>query len=400
MSAERNWAAPGACPGSVRAANPIIPRRGCQTRPVRVGPGLSPARKAQEDQARIERATCSGPSRLLPGCPAGSSRRARARSGSGARAAPCRRRTADRGGHSSCCGRRPSRGGDAVLAPGPERIARGGLELDDLGPEIGELQRQHVARDEAGRVQHAHPVERAGLLRTERLGRRFFISALLLPGEDAPRLFIHRVVDHRAAHGNCRRAPASAAPLKAATIPRACDGSASLGVNTAFTTSICAGWMQHLPLKPMARARGRVQQPVGVANVHGKCIGPCLARRQGEQETGLRHRAGLVGDVDIHVRARDQGARRPEAGGAVRHRRPRRRRAAARGLDDRHDLDATGRPAGLGLQLGEQPVHHRPGLRTELRALDSSSRECLAGWLVLKMVEAKGRRGRVDAKKN
>ena len=49
-----------------------------------------------------------------------------------------------------------------------ERVAGLGLELDDLGAEVGELERQHVAGDQAGEVEHAQAVERAGLLGVER----------------------------------------------------------------------------------------------------------------------------------------------------------------------------------------------------------------------------------------
>jgi hypothetical protein len=38
---------------------------------------------------------------------------------------------------------------DALDAPRAQRVAFGRLDLDHLGAEIGELQREHVARDQA-----------------------------------------------------------------------------------------------------------------------------------------------------------------------------------------------------------------------------------------------------------
>ncbi len=72
-------------------------------------------------------------------------------------------------------------------------------------------------------------------------------------------------------------APAASAASKAATTARARRRSASLGVNTAFTTSSWAGWMQHLPLKPMARARmAEVRRPPGSRmSTNTVSIGPC-----------------------------------------------------------------------------------------------------------------------------
>ena len=48
----------------------------------------------------------------------------------------------------------------AVVAPLAQRIALRRLDLDDVGAEIAELQRQHVAGDEPRQVEHADAVER------------------------------------------------------------------------------------------------------------------------------------------------------------------------------------------------------------------------------------------------
>ena len=48
---------------------------------------------------------------------------------------------------------------DALDAPRAQRVALGRLDLDHLGAEIGELQREHVARDQARQVDHADPVQ-------------------------------------------------------------------------------------------------------------------------------------------------------------------------------------------------------------------------------------------------
>src|ERR1700693_5222312 len=45
------------------------------------------------------------------------------------------------------------------------------LDLDDGGAEIGELERQHVAGDQAREIEHAHAVERAPGARIETDGR-------------------------------------------------------------------------------------------------------------------------------------------------------------------------------------------------------------------------------------
>jgi hypothetical protein len=49
----------------------------------------------------------------------------------------------------------------ASVAPVAQRVARGRLHLDDVGAEIGELERKHVAGDEPRQVEHAHTGERA-----------------------------------------------------------------------------------------------------------------------------------------------------------------------------------------------------------------------------------------------
>ncbi len=55
----------------------------------------------------------------------------------------------------------------AGVAPVAQRIARGRLDLDDVGAEIGELERQHVAGDQPRQVEHAHAGERSGGGRVE-----------------------------------------------------------------------------------------------------------------------------------------------------------------------------------------------------------------------------------------
>ena len=49
----------------------------------------------------------------------------------------------------------------AAVAPSAQRIAFRRLDLDDLGAEIAELQRQHVAGDEAREIEHAHAAQGA-----------------------------------------------------------------------------------------------------------------------------------------------------------------------------------------------------------------------------------------------
>jgi hypothetical protein len=50
---------------------------------------------------------------------------------------------------------------DAVGLPGAQRVALlRVLDLDHLGAEIGELQADHIARDEPRHVDDPHPVER------------------------------------------------------------------------------------------------------------------------------------------------------------------------------------------------------------------------------------------------
>jgi hypothetical protein len=50
----------------------------------------------------------------------------------------------------------------AAVTPVAQRVARGRLDLDDIGAEIRELERKHVAGDEPRQVEHAHSVERSG----------------------------------------------------------------------------------------------------------------------------------------------------------------------------------------------------------------------------------------------
>ena len=47
-----------------------------------------------------------------------------------------------------------------VVAPVAQRIAARRLDLHHLGAEIAELEREHVAGDEAREIEHAHAVER------------------------------------------------------------------------------------------------------------------------------------------------------------------------------------------------------------------------------------------------
>jgi hypothetical protein len=57
-------------------------------------------------------------------------------------------------------------------APGAQRIAAiRVLDFDDLGAEIGQLEREHVARDETGKVEHADAVEGTTDLGSERKHR-------------------------------------------------------------------------------------------------------------------------------------------------------------------------------------------------------------------------------------
>ncbi len=50
----------------------------------------------------------------------------------------------------------------ASVTPVAQRIARGRLDLDDVGAEIGELKRKHVAGDQPRQVEHAHTGQRSG----------------------------------------------------------------------------------------------------------------------------------------------------------------------------------------------------------------------------------------------
>ncbi len=50
----------------------------------------------------------------------------------------------------------------AAVTPVAQRVARGRLDLDDVGAEIGELEGKHVAGDEPRQVEHAHAGERPG----------------------------------------------------------------------------------------------------------------------------------------------------------------------------------------------------------------------------------------------
>ena len=53
-----------------------------------------------------------------------------------------------------------------------------------------------------------------------------------------------------------RRAPPSRSAASSASITaRACSTSASEGVNSSLSAATCAGWIAHLPSKPMSRAR-------------------------------------------------------------------------------------------------------------------------------------------------
>ena len=61
---------------------------------------------------------------------------------------------------------------EAGVAPVAQRIARRRLDLDHVGAEVGELQRQHVAGDQARQIEHADAVERAARGRVEADGRR------------------------------------------------------------------------------------------------------------------------------------------------------------------------------------------------------------------------------------
>ena len=55
-----------------------------------------------------------------------------------------------------------------AILPGAQRIAlAGGLDLDDLGPEVGQLQAQHVAGDQPRKVEHADARERAQVVGIE-----------------------------------------------------------------------------------------------------------------------------------------------------------------------------------------------------------------------------------------
>ena len=56
----------------------------------------------------------------------------------------------------------------AAVAPVAQRVARRRLDLDDVGAEIGELKRQHVAGDEPRQIEHAHAGERPGGVGLER----------------------------------------------------------------------------------------------------------------------------------------------------------------------------------------------------------------------------------------
>ena len=66
----------------------------------------------------------------------------------------------------------------ALDAPVAQRIALAGvLDLDHLGAEVGELQGEHVARDQARQIEHDDAVEGAGGLRPER-GHRFSLASV------------------------------------------------------------------------------------------------------------------------------------------------------------------------------------------------------------------------------
>src|SRR5215472_16534951 len=70
---------------------------------------------------------------------------------------------------------------DAVGLPGAQRVAaRGVLDLDHLGAEIGELQADHISRDEARHVDDPHPVERTRRSRLERFFRHTHCSDPIL----------------------------------------------------------------------------------------------------------------------------------------------------------------------------------------------------------------------------
>jgi hypothetical protein len=56
----------------------------------------------------------------------------------------------------------------AAVAPVAQRVARRRLDLDDVGAEIGELEREHVAGDEPRQIEHAHAGERSGGVGLER----------------------------------------------------------------------------------------------------------------------------------------------------------------------------------------------------------------------------------------
>jgi hypothetical protein len=49
----------------------------------------------------------------------------------------------------------------AAVAPVAQRIARGRLDLDDVGAEISELELKHVAGDEPGQIEHPHAGQRS-----------------------------------------------------------------------------------------------------------------------------------------------------------------------------------------------------------------------------------------------
>src|SRR5215471_11665395 len=70
---------------------------------------------------------------------------------------------------------------DAVGLPGAQRVAALGiLDLDHLGAEIGELQADHIARDETRNVDDPHPVERTTRSRLERFFRHTHCSDPIL----------------------------------------------------------------------------------------------------------------------------------------------------------------------------------------------------------------------------
>src|SRR6266566_2318063 len=70
---------------------------------------------------------------------------------------------------------------DAVRLPGAQRVAAlRVLEFHDLGPEIGKLEADHIAGNEARHVDDPHTVERTGRFRRKRSLRQAHRSALIL----------------------------------------------------------------------------------------------------------------------------------------------------------------------------------------------------------------------------